>query len=75
MVWKRYFGEVDGRELTWDSSDEDKQVIVNRVLDAYDRYGGIDGMIDNGIDIPYVSRYYVTSYLYACQNANWNSFY
>ena len=75
MVWKKYFGEVDGRELTWDSSDEDKQVIVNRVLDAYDRYGGIDGMIDNGIVIPYVSRYYVTSYLYACQNANWNSFY
>lgn len=75
MVWKKYFGEVDGRELTWDSSDEDKQVIVNRVLDAYDRYGGIDGMIDNGIVIPYVSRYYVTSYLYACQNANWNAFY
>lgn len=75
MVWKKYFGEVDGRELTWDSSDEDKQVIVNRVLDAYDRYGGIDGMIDNGIVIPYVSRYYVTSYLYACQNANWNGFY
>ena len=75
MVWKKYFGEVDGRELTWDSSDEDKQVIVNRVLNAYDRYDGIDGMIDNGIVIPYVSRYYVTSYLYACQNANWNSFY
>lgn len=75
MIWKKRFGEVDGRELTWDSSDEDKQIIVDRVLDAYDRYGGIEGMIDNGIVVPYVARYYTTSYLYACQNANWNSFY
>ena len=74
-VWQKHFSEVDGREITWDSSDEDKQIVVDRVLDAYDTYGGIQGMVNAGIVVPYVIRYYVSSYLQAQKNANWNAHY
>lgn len=74
-IWQKRFSEVDGREITWDSSDEDKQIVVDRVLDAYNTYGGIQGMVNAGIVVPYVTRYYVTSYLQAQKNANWNAHY